>query len=168
MNYLEFKPIQKKHYTAIQILVDGKDLLEMLRGEKLFKYETAGELHRGITNREYNDSILEEDGRSIIFCCNCGMPQCDSISVKIEIAEDSVIWKDFGIDNQEPFYHFGSFKFTRKNYDECVSSLLTLNGSADRVMKDDAKTIHPLKSDIKNEEKTGILQKVKTFFFKGE
>ena len=95
----------------------------MLNGEKLFMYESAVGLYEGLTDQDYNDSLLEEDGRSIIFCCTCGMVECDNISMMIDIKDDDVTWKYFGLHNREPFLHFGTFKFTKANYEACLNGL---------------------------------------------
>ena len=85
------------------------------------------ELYNGLTNKEFNDALLEDEDRSIIYVCTCTMMECDCIYMKIEQTTEHVVWRGFSFGSQGDSEHTLSFKFTRTNYDECLKSLVEFN-----------------------------------------
>jgi hypothetical protein len=74
------------------------------------------------------------NGRCSVFVCReCGDLGCGAISVHISASDDTVIWKDFGFQNNyeceirfEKLSDLGPFRFDVKNYRSKLSEAVTL------------------------------------------
>ena len=122
MNILKFN-IFEDRYTQVQILVDGEDLLPMLVEKNSFMNLSPNDLYNGLTNKEFNDDLLEDDDRSIIYVCTCSFMGCDCLYMKMEQTEEYVTWGVFSMRSQGDSEYSRSFKFTRENYNECLNVL---------------------------------------------
>jgi len=113
-------------YIRTEIIVDGVDLLEML-GLKGFTYLPPMELYESLTKHpsylDYYASQLDEEGKTILFACNCGEINCNSIHVDMIEEQDRIIWENFQNRIGQKF-EMASLEFSRANYEDCLLQLL--------------------------------------------
>lgn len=94
-------------------------------------------------NKEYENRHVDEflgleqpeliTGRTCLYVCpECGEIGCGAITAKIELTDETVIWKDFGYENNysEPdltnYVEIGPFVFDSVEYSKTIKSLITL------------------------------------------
>ena len=93
-------------------------------------------------NKEYYNRLVDEflglvkpeliTGRTCFYVCpECGDIGCGAITAKIEFTDKTVIWKEFGYENNysEPdlnnYVEIGPFVFDRKEYSKTIELLKT-------------------------------------------
>lgn len=132
MNRLKFNIVERINsptLKTVQILVDDQDLLDLIGARANFANLAPFELHdflhetSSYLDLEYHVNLMDDEYKTIIYCCSCGYFECDRLIVEIVFTDNSVIWRDFTVESLVPFSYSGSFEFTKANYDECLSVL---------------------------------------------
>lgn len=109
MDSIQFKVeySEEQEASVISIYVNDESLIEhMKRYEAQFEPEIAG-LYEGLnidlvdhieahfTGRLQEDDIFNYEGKTLVLGCNCGLPGCWPLLVKITETGDSIIWSHF-------------------------------------------------------------------------
>lgn len=111
----------------LDFIIDGESLVNLAR------YDLVSVLCREWVPTEREKSVrlllrtepadFPDDRRSILVCGECGDIGCGAISAIIDFSNGSVIWKDFGYQNNyEPEIHgehlkrLGPFEFDLEDY----------------------------------------------------
>ncbi len=91
--------------------------------------------NQGTVNRLLRKSSADfpNERNSIYVCPECGDLGCGAVSVIIERQGDNIIWRDFGYQNNydesvhfEDFGNLGPFSFAASDYNQAISTALTL------------------------------------------
>jgi len=121
----------------IDFIVSGQSLGELFGIAESDLIGTFG----WIDNKEYErrqiDEFLgkekpeSETGRTSYYVCpECGDIECGAITAKIEVTDTSVIWKDFGYENNsaepnlEDYKQIGPFTFDKTEYFNTLKVLI--------------------------------------------
>jgi hypothetical protein len=111
----------------LDFVIDGRSLAEQTR------YDLVSVLCREWASEEREKSVrrlLGEESadfpanrRSLLVCGECGDIGCGAVSINLHLSEKTVLWKDFGYQNNyEPEIHgqhlkeLGPFEFDLGNY----------------------------------------------------
>jgi hypothetical protein len=133
MNRLDLRIQRSQELDAevVRILVDGRDLVDLVRPIELpfasaeGHPEIAGS-YDGLLPRDWVDlpeQYDDDDRAALLACASCGEPGCWPLRARVEAVADSVTWSDF----QQPhrpewsYASFGPFVFDRAQYDEEVA-----------------------------------------------
>jgi hypothetical protein len=145
MNKLEFNIIHISYQTwqpecaAVQILIDGVDLIEMLKIiERPFALNEDQEDKAGsyaVMELEYlykhlGRDYLIENGKAEILQCTCGCEGCWDFMTEVKEVDDKVIWTNFennhrGRENKI-FWDYSSvndFVFDKHQYEQELAKL---------------------------------------------
>lgn len=126
----------KKNRTYIDFIISGQKLGQLFNISKFDLIGTFG----WSENKEFENMKIKEfkgiekpeldTERSCFYVCpECGDIGCGAITAKIEIAENYVIWKEFGYENDysdpdlKEFLDIGPFVFNKKEYFDTMESL---------------------------------------------
>lgn len=81
-------------------------VLVSVDGNRLYRKEAYGppietaRLHLqgvlAVGDNVWGDPEVFDDGRVPIACCGCGLPECDSLLVRVVVTGDEVLWRDLG------------------------------------------------------------------------
>ena len=116
--------------------VSGQSVSELINSDNLDLITPFG-----WGEKNYEQEIIKEfigeinphipSGRLMIYVCpECGDIGCGTISADLEITKDSVIWKNFGYENNDPDIDFDPYKsiqpieFEKLDYLEKFRNLL--------------------------------------------
>jgi hypothetical protein len=117
-------------------IISGQSLAQLL---KLTNNDQIGAL--GWTaNREYENKLINEflgnekpeleSGRTSFYVCpECGDIGCGAITATIEVTDNSVLWKEFGFENNssvpdfEDYKEIGPFRFDKTDYFQIFETL---------------------------------------------
>ncbi|MGQ8874428.1 hypothetical protein [Paenibacillus sp. TSA_86.1] len=145
MDSIEFKLeySEEQEASVITIYVNNESLVErMKRYEAQFESEIAG-LYEGLnielvdhieahfTGRLQEDDIFNYEGKTLVLGCNCGLPGCWPLLVKITETDDSIIWSQFEQPHRTEdsaggywdYSTFPSFHFRKKDYIEQLNNI---------------------------------------------
>ena len=119
----------KSRFLGAKIIIDGVDLLTEFGVDK-FANLPAIILYQSLTKHpdymEFYSEIPDEEGKTIIYSCNCNVIQCASIFIDMVESEMEVIWKNFEHTNGQQ-YDIGPFRFKKQNFENCLMELLRVN-----------------------------------------
>ena len=147
MNRIEFllRTSSESHVDVIQVLIDGVDLVDLVRQHELPMAAAEGSpqiagQYGGLTPGEWFDgtaAACSDDGRVAVLGCECGIVDCWPLIVRVVEEDDLIRWEDFGQPHRPGWSYasFTSFTFSRPQYQAEVSrirSLVALNGRGDR------------------------------------
>lgn len=146
MDKLEFKIQNKENdnyqYRSVTILVNGKDLIDLLKVYELpfakkegsdniaGSYEglTPEALLKHLTNPEEYE--IDKNGKVSVLECQCRCEGCWPMKVKVIELSDKIIWTDFEqphrtVDNPNfwDYSKFGQLTFHKYNYNEQLDKL---------------------------------------------
>ena len=116
---------------AVHILIDGRDLIDILREIEGPQASADGQpdiagTYDGLFPEQWRD-LPEQygDGRVAVLGCVCGEVGCWPFRVRIAKRANEVTWGDFQQPNRSWSYEsLGSFSFDRVRYDRAVQSVL--------------------------------------------
>lgn len=91
---------ESKRYDTVDIIVDGKDLLEWIRphvppGSRLSDHlgrPSGTNMAKFLLGRRPHDHL----GRTALLGCTCTIVGCGPLLARIEVGSDTVTWSDFG------------------------------------------------------------------------
>lgn len=128
--------------SYLDFIIDGESLVNLAR------YDLVSILCGEWVSTERERSIrrllrtepadFADDRRSILVCPECGDIGCGAVSVVVDFSNGSVIWKDFGYQNNyEPEIHgehlkrLGPFEFGLEDYkSKLIHALDTLSATS--------------------------------------
>lgn len=136
MNTLKF---EIRADNRVDVFVDQKNLIEILKEyEKPFAKKEGSEEIAGwydwlSQDILYENLELQRWEKPIILWCQCGEESCWPIEATIKKVDEKVIWTEF----EQPFRNkdshnfwdytdFGSFEFSKTNYEEELAKLKTI------------------------------------------
>ena len=115
------------------ILLNGKDILEIIRDAELLHFKNepdlsedgAGDYIHMMPTELYEDLIEAEksNGEEIahVLCCTCGESGCSSARIRVFKTDDSIIWNDFRTIRD---WDFGlSYEFEINQYREFLNQV---------------------------------------------
>ena len=118
----------------LDFVVDGQALSERIGGDLvsclgwLMTAENTRAVHR-LLREEPPD--FPNDRRSLYICPECGDLGCGAVSVVIEKTGNTVVWRDFGYQNNyedtvnfAAYADLGSFVFERTEYENVIRRAL--------------------------------------------
>lgn len=119
----------KTERRYIDFIISGKSLGDLLEVTKKDLTGTFGWTENSLLeNEQINEYIglvkaeLQTGRTSLYVCPECGDIGCGAITVKIEMTDDTVTWKDFGYENDvdavslDEYNSIGPFTFNKKEY----------------------------------------------------
>lgn len=134
MRSIEFRlvPGGSPDRPQIQIVIDGRDLMEHVRAVELPQATADGQpdlagsyswlaVDEWVENPEFDD-----EGRIAVLGCECGVVACWPLMVRITRRGGTVTWSDFRQPHRDWTYdQLGPFTFRESDYDRAVSDLRT-------------------------------------------
>ncbi|MCL4264640.1 MAG: hypothetical protein KJ069_15560 [Anaerolineae bacterium] len=140
MDKIEFKIKDKHKYPEIEIFINEKDFIVVLRDHEMPFAETEG--HPNIAGSYMGlqphlvlppsrhffgdpdpnyDDYHDIDGKTAVLVCGrCRTSVCWPLLVKIIIMEEMIVWKDFSQPHRKDSWKydlFGPFEFDRTQYE---------------------------------------------------
>ncbi|WP_427051658.1 hypothetical protein [Paenibacillus sp. TC-CSREp1] len=145
MDSIQFKVeySEEQKASVISIYVNDESLIErMKRYEAQFESEIAG-LYEGLnidlvdhieahfTGRLQEDDIFNYEGKTLVLGCNCGLPDCWPLLVKITETGDSIMWSHFeqphrAEDSPGGYWDYSNFPplhFQKREYIEQLNNI---------------------------------------------
>ncbi|MBB6022292.1 hypothetical protein HNR77_003389 [Paenibacillus sp. JGP012] len=145
MDSIQFKVeySEEQEASVISIYVNDESLIErMKRYEAQFESEIA-DLYEGLnidlvdhieahfTGRLQEDDIFNYEGKTLVLGCNCGLPGCWPLLVKITEIGDSIIWSHFEQphrteDSAGGYWDYSNFRplhFHKRDYIEQLNNI---------------------------------------------
>jgi hypothetical protein len=131
MNKISFQtqPSKSGAGEEVRILVDGRDLLELVRRIELPQATADGQPDLAASyevlgpERWEQLTDLDDDNRVAVFGCNCGVVECWPLRVRITVKNGTVVWSDFEQPNRAwEYLRLGPFVFQREQYEQAVRS----------------------------------------------
>ena len=137
--------VPKDKATGVQIIINGRDLIEIVRDIELpfatreGSPQIAGAYSGLPSHRVFSPSrhflgepdpiYADGEGRTCVLECECGEPGCWPLAVRIELREREVVWSDFRQPHRGPHSNAGewrydalsSFTFDRQIYEQALS-----------------------------------------------
>lgn len=112
--------------SAVRILIDGRDLLDLVRKIELPQAAAGGRPELAGTYQVLHPSrweqVTDEDDCLAIFGCDCGEVGCWPLLVRITRGAHEVRWSDFHQPYREWSYAaLGPFRFVADDYDRVVN-----------------------------------------------
>jgi hypothetical protein len=137
MNSIELRlqPGQPPGYPVVQIVIDGHDLIGLVRVAELPQATEQGQPDLA-GSYEYLEPFQwadlperGEDGRAAVLRCTCGEVSCWPLRVRITRRGGVVSWSDF----QQPcrdwrYGRLGPFRFRAHEYDAAVAGVTANRG----------------------------------------
>jgi hypothetical protein len=128
----------KTERQYIDFIVSGQSLGELFGLPDFDLIGTFG----WTENKEYENKQIDEflglekpeleSGRTSFYVCSeCGDIGCGAITAKIEFTDRTVIWKDFGYEDNDAqpdltnYMEIGPFIFEKVDYSETIESIKT-------------------------------------------
>lgn len=141
---LEFRlmdPVEAQEEWAVQFGADELSVEIRINGAELA--EQASRLEKGIprdrpvdlNNCDYghmkisllyrylSGELEDEYGIPLLWCRDCGVPECDSVRCSIRTEDDCVIWEKFTKNGRKPIGEDLRFRFSKDNYQEQLEFL---------------------------------------------
>lgn len=116
--------------NEFRILVDGRDLLEIVRRIELPQATAEGQpelagSYEVLPPQRWQRLTEHDDGdRVAVFGCECGEVGCWPLRVRITRKGDTVVWSDFEQPNRSwSYFALGPFVFQRQQYEAAVASV---------------------------------------------
>jgi hypothetical protein len=139
-------PVQFSHgsyktgRTYLDFVIDGVSLAERFTSEGfdlvgVFSKSWVPEANEAALRRLMLEEVSDfPNGRCSVFVCGeCGDLGCGAVSAHISASDDTVIWKDFGFQNNyeseirfEKLSDLGPFHFDVESYRSKLSKAVTL------------------------------------------
>lgn len=126
----------KPETKYIDFVVSGQSLSELFVLSELDLIGTFGWTENRVEESKQLDEFLGlkapelKTGRTCLYVCPmCGDIGCGAITAHIEVTDTSVIWKDFGYENDyseidlEEYNHIGPFIFEKAAYTHTIETL---------------------------------------------
>jgi hypothetical protein len=69
--------------------------------------------------------MFEDEGKTALLGCGCGEVGCSPLMAQIEVADDTVTWKDFEQPTRPDWDYegFGPFRFDRAQYERALMEI---------------------------------------------
>uniref|UniRef100_UPI00405623EC hypothetical protein n=1 Tax=Acetatifactor sp. TaxID=1872090 RepID=UPI00405623EC len=118
----------EKSFKVVQILLNGKDFIEMLReiekpyAEAEGKPHLAGDYGYVSPKHLYRELTKMSDGAELLCCGGCGDSGCWSVMVSVREDDEYVYWENFEQNHRDWEYSL-SYKFEKKEYDQVMEML---------------------------------------------
>lgn len=148
LSFKMFDPIEAKEPWAVdygskykvgEVVIDGKDMLDVIREIEKPYLQTEGLLHLQNDGGDYGhlfpkdlyDSLLSatvegsfaHDRGVYLFCCgDCGEVGCWSVTFRVREDEEFVYWYGFKHEHRDWAYNL-SYKFEKKAYQIAMDEL---------------------------------------------
>jgi hypothetical protein len=142
--HAEFSEVLDEPQQAVRVLVDGRDLAEIVRAVELPYAEAEGRpqiagQYAGLGRNELPSAVREHflgtDGsdlgcgpadKTVLLDCVCGSPGCWPLMARIEVRESEVIWSDFEQPHRSGRWSYGAFgpiTFERAQYEKALDAI---------------------------------------------
>jgi hypothetical protein len=106
MDKLKFKIRETKNdhysYRVVQILINGKNLIDLLKKHELFFARLEGEpdiagKYEGLGPKEIYDNLTKhfKKAKVALLGCDCGITECWPFLAEVEEKPDFIVWKNF-------------------------------------------------------------------------
>jgi len=134
MNHLDFNIYQDENgHHKTQILIDGEDLRFILKAENYLELHPLLLSYNLNKQEDYFEMFAflnrEENTKTVLYNCSCNIFQCDLIYVDEIIDQGAVIWNNIKARKGITTTQIYPFKFSKKNYLDCLNSLRTKSDS---------------------------------------
>lgn len=128
-------------YLAVELLIDGESLMEMLRRFEapMAKREGHPKLAAAYSFPTLNPETLAalvtgsegEDGKVAVLECECGIPGCWPLLANIAVGPAEIVWSAFEQPHRSEesaaghwsYEGFGPFTFSRDEYEHVLRSI---------------------------------------------
>jgi len=130
LNEIELRPAPADGGAGllVQVLIDGRDLLDRVKEVELPQATADGQpdlagSYQGLTPEQW-EALPEQygDGRAAVLGCICGEVGCWPFRVRITWRSDTVTWSDFQQQNRGWSHEtLGPFVFAREQYEAAVA-----------------------------------------------
>ncbi|QFG68410.1 hypothetical protein [Ornithinimicrobium pratense] len=115
---------ESRRYDTVDILVDGKNLVDWVRTYLPPGFKPREFLGRSIgtdmTGVLLGQQTEDQSGRTAILGCTCGIVGCGPLLARIEVGSDTVTWSDFG-PGYGADYEGLEFQFDRDAYMDALT-----------------------------------------------
>lgn len=125
--------VSKSARHFLDFVIDGESLWEKVGRLRDTVSVICFEYRREETVKAVNRLLLTEkavipgDRRSLFICSECGDIGCGAITAFVGREGQSVVWKDFGFENDyeedirlDKYKHIGPYTFDRKEYESAL------------------------------------------------
>jgi hypothetical protein len=143
MNILEFQKAVRRGSTSKHEVLYYDYVLSGLRFGVIINLEVLDKVSPFSDTLRLEDKLSHIDsltfkcgstlssGRTILYICpECGDVECGVVSMKMEITEESVIWKDFGIETNlegiQESWDLRDIEFNKEDYFQAFDNLKKL------------------------------------------
>lgn len=146
MNRLTAKSVSTEfddgvEYLAVELLIDGESLMEMLRNFEapMAKREGHPKLAAAYSWPALNSKTLAalvagsegEEGKVSVLECACGVPGCWPLRANIAVGPTEVVWSVFEQPHRSEesaaghwsYEDFGPFTFSKDDYEHALRSI---------------------------------------------
>lgn len=144
IDHLEFciiDPVKEQEEWAVQFGADECSVEIRINGEELAEQATRlekgiprdqpvnlnecdyGHMKTSLLYRYLSGELEDEYGIPLLWCRDCGVPECDSVRCSIRTEEDCVIWENFTKNGRTPIGTDLRFRFSKENYQEQLEFL---------------------------------------------
>jgi hypothetical protein len=149
---LRVKPVDDARGEVVEIYINGRNLIEMVReieepfAEREGHPDLAG-TYTNIAARVLRPPSMHLDGKpeddwytykgrvEVLSCGACGGSWCWPLSVRIEVRQESIVWRDFVQPHRDDpciqpvwdYSGFGPFMFDRAEYEQEIKRLRIAN-----------------------------------------
>ena len=141
LNEIELRPAPADggDDPLVQVLIDGRDLLDRVKEVELPQATADGQpdlagSYQGLTPEQW-EALPEQygDGRAAVLGCVCGEVGCWPFRVRITWRNDTVTWSGFQQKNRGWSYEqLGPFVFAREQYEAAVARAIASAGRRPR------------------------------------
>lgn len=144
--YADVEDIDDEVLTVVDILIDGQNLLDIVKKFELRFAEQYGKEnvnvggYAGLPNRELFEALVEgkwtHEGTTTILGCDCGITGCWTLVTRITEKTNTVVWDNFQNPRRSKtssefwdYSEFPSFKFDRAEYESALNELKNITST---------------------------------------